>query len=316
VADAESSRVALVRLTSGDAQFVGSGLLVNDHAILTADHIAIGFDHRVDFGGQTHEIAEVIRSGSPQADLAILILRKPVAGVGSLRYARVDRTLVTQVSNCAAVGFPRWKGTGSARKPAQVNGTIPTAEGLEQTADAGLWEGFLTLVGNRDPVGPPIRQGPLTEAGTPSRWGGMSGAVVTAGGAVVGVVRSVNLAADNRSLTVTPLTALETLSDHALRRSFWDALGIPDPDRLHRLPEKEDRQRRRELARSRQTAAKVGIGALAAGALAGEAHGRHYTSDKHSNHPAPADVRIYIDHDHWGDGAFHDDPGFHDTGIY
>jgi hypothetical protein len=108
VADAESSRVALVRLTSGDAQFVGSGLLVNDHAILTADHIAIGFDHRVDFGGQTHEIAEVIRSGSPQADLAILILRKPVAGVGSLRYARVDRTLVTQVSNCG--GLPPLEG--------------------------------------------------------------------------------------------------------------------------------------------------------------------------------------------------------------
>jgi hypothetical protein len=301
--DAESGRVALVRLTSGDAEFVGSGLLVNDHAILTADHIAIGFDHQVDFRGHAHEIAEVIRSGSPQVDLAVLILRRPIAGVASLHYARVDRTLVTQVSNCAAVGFPRWKGAGGVRKSAQVNGTIPTAEGLEQTADQGLRDGFLTLVGNRDPVGPPIRQGPLTEAGTTSRWGGMSGAVVTADGAVVGVVRSINLAADNRSLTVTPLTAFEALPDHALKRRFLDALGIQDPDRLQRLPAADDRQRRRELARSRQTAAKVGIGALTAGILAGEAHGRHHGSQ-------------HGEHGHSGDGTLHDDPGFHDPGIY
>ena len=71
---------------------------------------------------------------------------------------------------------------------------MPTAEGLESTADAGLRAGWLTLIGDRIPGAPEIPVGALSET-VPSPWGGMSGAVVVAGDLVVGVVRSHNLAA-------------------------------------------------------------------------------------------------------------------------
>lgn len=326
MSDTETGRVALIRFTTRGTQFVGSGLLVNDHAILTADHVAAGFDHQIDCWRRTHEVAEVLRSGSPQVDLAILTLRNPIAGVDSLRCARVDRDRVSQIRHCVAVGFPRWKRDGSVRRSAQVDGTIPTAEGLEQTADQGLRDGYLTLVGNRKPVGPPIRPGPVMEVGNAARWGGMSGAVVTADSSIIGVVRSVNLAADDRSLTVTPLTAIETFPDHALRRKFWDALGVTNPEKLLRLPQAEDGKQGREPARLRRTTPVTGVSALAAAALLGELHGQRHPPETHSHHTtstaggahdgnhsenmAPDDV--HHEDDHWTDGDY----GSHDSGTF
>jgi hypothetical protein len=137
-----------------------------------------------------------------------------------------------------AVGFPRWKRDGNRRRSAQIDGAIPTGEGLESIGGRGLQLGFLTLVGNRKPARV-IKQGPIMEAGTTTPWGGMSGAVVVADGQfIVGVVRSVNLAADGQSLTVTPLTAIENLADDARKKAFWDALGISSPEELTQLPER------------------------------------------------------------------------------
>jgi len=66
----------------------------------------------------------------------------------------------------------------------------------------------------------------------------MSGAVVIANGRwIIGVVRSVNLAADGQSLTVTPITAINNLPD-SNRHGLWDALGVTDPDSLTLLPER------------------------------------------------------------------------------
>lgn len=328
--DGAAGRVALVRFTMSGTKFVGSGLLVNDQAILTADHVADGFDHQVDIKDCTHEITHALRSGSPQVDLAVLTLKNPVAGVGPLRYAQVDRDCVSQIYNCSAVGFPRWKLDGGKRRSAQVDGTVPTAEGLEQTADGGLRDGLLTLVGNREPAGPPIDPGPVTEAGTSLPWGGMSGAVVTADGAVIGVVRSVNLAADNRSLTVTPLTAINALPDQALKRRFWDALGVSDPAQLVRLPLAEDRERSAGLA---NLGSKIGIGGLTTVALLAELYGQHHPIDTYSaptasvegtshesldsqveEHLAPDDVRSedgpWIDDASWGDFGFDDSGAF------
>ena len=112
---------------------------------------------------------------------------------------------------------------------------MPTAEGLESTADSGLRAGWLTLVGYRIPGAPDIPAGTLSET-APSPWGGMSGAVVVAGDLVIGVVRSHNLAAGGQSLTVTPLTAIDSLPA-GLRRQFWQALGVTYPDRLPLLPD-------------------------------------------------------------------------------
>ena len=146
----------------------------------------------------------------------------------------MDRGRVDRVSGCAAVGFPRWRKDGDRRRSAQVDGWLPTAEGLESTADAGLRAGWLTLVGDRIPGAPEIPVGTLNET-APSPWGGMSGAVVTAGDLVVGVVRSHNMAAGGQSLTITPVTAVDQLPDPTQQR-FWDALGVADPGLLPVLP--------------------------------------------------------------------------------
>ena len=147
----------------------------------------------------------------------------------------MDRSRVDRVSGCAAVGFPRWRKDGDRRKSAQIEGWLPTAEGLESTADCGLRAGWLTLVGDRIPGAPDIPVGTLSET-APSLWGGMSGAAVVAGDLVVGVVRSHNIAAGGQSLTVTPVTAVDQLPG-AAREKFCEALGIQDPGLLPMLPD-------------------------------------------------------------------------------
>jgi hypothetical protein len=231
----ETSRVALIRYIGPDGSWcVGSGLLMGDRYVLTADHVAEGHGHRVKWADAEVEVAEVLRSHDPAVDLAVLTLSGSAGGLGQLSCGQVDRSQVDRVTGCMAVGFPRWKKDGDRRQAAQVYGWVPTAEGLESTADAGLRAGFLTLVGDRVPGTPPILDKELHEqSGSP--WGGMSGAGVAVGDLVIGVVRSCNLAAGGQSLTVTPLTALDRLPP-SLRRRFCDVLGIKDPARLIVLP--------------------------------------------------------------------------------
>ena len=70
-------------------------------------------------------------------------------------------------------------------------------------------------------------------------WSGMSGAVVvTADDVVVGVVRSHAFAEGGRSLTVTPLEAIDRLPT-PLAATIWDALGVDDSSVLPRLPADE-----------------------------------------------------------------------------
>jgi formylglycine-generating enzyme required for sulfatase activity len=231
----ETGRVALIRYVAPDGTpSVGSGLLTDERVVLTADHVAEGSGHRVEFDGGTRDVLTALRSGTPDVDLALLTLRDPVAGIGPAAFARVDRGRVDRVSDCVAVGFPRWRKDGDQRRSAQVDGLVPTAEGLESTADAGLRAGLLTLVGNRIPGAPAIPVGTLGDKAA-SAWGGMSGACVVARDMVIGVVRSHNLAAGGQSLTITPLTALGRLPPD-LRQRFWAALGVPDPGRLPALP--------------------------------------------------------------------------------
>ena len=231
----ETRRVALIRYIGPDGSWcVGSGLLVGDRHVLTADHVAEGEGHRVKCAGAEVKVTEVLRSHDHAVDLAVLTLSESAGGLGQLSCGQVDRSQLDRVTGCVAVGFPRWKKDGDKRQAAQVHGWVPTAEGLESTADAGLRAGFLTLVGDRVPGAPPILDRELHEqAGSP--WGGMSGAGVAVGEVIIGVVRSYNLAAGGQSLTVTPLTALDRLPP-SLRRRFCDVLGIEDPARLTVLP--------------------------------------------------------------------------------
>jgi tetratricopeptide (TPR) repeat protein len=232
----ETDRVALIRYIARDGTpCVGSGLLISESSVLTADHVADGQGHRVDCAGKSRHVSQVLRSGASDVDLAVLTIGEPVTGIGWLSCARIDRRQVGRVDGCVAVGFPRWKKDGDQRRSAQVEGVVPTAEGLEATADEGLRAGFLTLVGNRMPEAPRVPAGVISEGKSTTSWGGMSGAGVLAGNAVIGVVRSHNLAAGGQSLTVTPLTAIDGLPEQS-RRRLWEALGVANPEELPRLP--------------------------------------------------------------------------------
>jgi WD40 repeat protein len=231
----DTSRVALIRYRSPDGvDCVGSGLLIDGYTVLTADHVADGSRHAADCQTGVHEVTSVLRTGTAEVDLAILTLGEPAGVVGRLGCAQVAHDQVNRVDGCTAVGFPRWRKAAGQRRSAQVDGHLPTAEGLESTADSGLRAGLLTLVGNRNPGAPDIPPGLLSDS-APNPWGGMSGAGVVAGSLVLGVVRSHNLAAGGQSLTVTPLTAIDKLPE-ALRKQFWAALGVTDTGLLTALP--------------------------------------------------------------------------------
>ena len=233
----ETARVALIRYSALDgARIVGSGLLIDDRRVLTADHVAKGRQHEVECNGSVRKVVDVLRSGTPEVDLAVLTLNEPFADIPRLKCAQVDRRLIGRVNNCEAVGFPQWR-KGVSRASAQVCGYVPTADGLTSEG-SGLRPGRLTLVGDQLPSGVPyIPEGTLSEA-APSEWGGMSGAVVTTDDLVLGVVRSHNVAGDGRSLTVTPVTAVDQLPD-GVRQKFWAALGVAEPGKLPLLPRKD-----------------------------------------------------------------------------
>ena len=156
------ARVALIRYTApSGTPCVGSGLLIDARRVLTADHVAEGSGHKIVCGSRTCEVAAVLRSGTPEVDLALLSLSEPF-GPGRLRCARVDQSRVDRVSG-SAVGFPRWKKSGDQRRSAQVDGWLPTAEGLESMADSGLRAALLTLASDRIPGAPEIPVGTLSE---------------------------------------------------------------------------------------------------------------------------------------------------------
>lgn len=233
----ETSRIALIRFDAPDGSpCVASGLLVSDRHVLTVDHAADGTRHRVTLNGVQVQAAPVVRTGDRLVDLAVLCLSEPVsAAVPPLAYGRVSREQAHRVAGCVAVGFPRWKKNGARRLSAQVEGWVPAAEDLDADADGGLCEGFLTLVGDRNPPAPQVPPGTplipgadLTEHGG-SQWGGMSGAGVVMGNVLIGVVRSHNLAAGGQSLTLTPISAIDRLPGD-LRQRFRAVLGITEPE--------------------------------------------------------------------------------------
>ena len=107
----------------------------------------------------------------------MLTLSRPAGDLGQLSFARFTLGLIGQVMGCSAVGYPRWKMTKAKRRlAAQVDGYVPTAEGTEAGTAHEQHAAFLTLVGERIPVGAPsiplaaLHDKPL------SPWGGMSGA--------------------------------------------------------------------------------------------------------------------------------------------
>jgi len=95
----ETKRVALIRYRAPDGtECVGSGLLVNDQLVLTADHVADGSAHKVEIRGQSYDVSSILRSGSSEVDLAILRLEAQIPDVTPLRCARISQDAVGQVA--------------------------------------------------------------------------------------------------------------------------------------------------------------------------------------------------------------------------
>jgi len=217
----------------------GSGYLIGGRLVLTAAHTV---DYLQDFGhdGQLlvrtiagRELAArvVLVCDEPsQVDLALLEINDSfddyLLPVG---FARVNRDSPAPVSDCWAVGFPRFGEAGpvlpggSHRETWQVGGEI--------LPGGKLRAGLLPLQVTSTP-----RPSPTSLAG--SAWEGMSGAVVFAtdlhhGELAVGVVAMHYRTEGESALTVVPITALAGLPAAA---DWWHLLGLADPDALPVLP--------------------------------------------------------------------------------
>lgn len=229
-----SIRYTLIRYEDpGGDMFVGSGFLVNGRAVLTAGHVATGGKHRIVFAGQEIAVEEVVRSGTEEVDLAVLILKEDVAPLEQVRFAQLYRGGGVTITGVWAVGFPRLSKDDKGRASLQVEGFIVPADGVHPMASGGPDGEWLTLVGTATSSGPQIFED-LPDPRDGSPWGGMSGAVVIKDGMVVGVIRSPSTVKGPQALAVTPLTALKGLPE-GRRQEFCKALGLDDIDTLPTL---------------------------------------------------------------------------------
>ena len=200
----------------------GSGFLVKDRAVLTADHVANGTGHRVWHNGAELAVDQCVRSGDDAIDLAVLTLRSPVPGVEPMPCALVDRGWGGELTDCRAVGYPRRSKDIAGRVSRLVNGSIRPADGLRASRRAdGAW---LTLVGREAPYADAL-PGEAAPIGGHSPWGGMSGAAVVKDEMIIGVVSRYYADRGPETLTVTPLTALNLLPGEK-QAEFLAALGI------------------------------------------------------------------------------------------
>jgi Trypsin-like peptidase domain len=212
---------------------VGSGFLVNDRAVLTANHVATGAGHTVVLDGDKMAVERLVLSETDTVDLAVLVLAKPVRGVGAWRCARVARGLGGVISGCWAVGYPRGSMDQSVRVSLQVDGYIRPADGMRTDGKAD--SAPLTLIGKAHWTGATSdAESDWASAGAggnaASPWAGMSGAAVVKDNMIIGVVIS-HLPGDGEgdgeeeTLTLTPLSALRLLPTDR-QAEFRVALGL------------------------------------------------------------------------------------------
>jgi hypothetical protein len=223
----------LIRYEVEGAAYVGSGFLVNDRAVLTADHVADGTGHRVVHEGREFPVDGSVRSGTDKVDLAVLSLRDSVSALDPMPCALVDRGWGGRLTECWAVGYPKRSKDGKGRASRQVYGFISPADGVHASGRSdGEW---LTLVGEKaswgDALPDEISSGDDADIGNGNPWGGMSGAAVIKDGMIIGVVCRYYLEKGPETLTITPLTALTLLPGDRQER-FRETLGLGHLDDL------------------------------------------------------------------------------------
>ena len=224
----------------------GSGCVVAGRAVLTAAHVVAGaasvfvrdpdkrrFSARVD----AHFMGDASGSGP---DLALVFVDDqafpgdlPPIGLAAVNRDSAD---VDEVGRCHAIGYPWFAqrpDPRAVRDTVDAIGVVPVLSGL-----AG---GLLSLTVTVEPPQP------LPGAGialSDSPWAGMSGAPVVVGDRLLGVVAEHAPRAGQSTITVVPLTALETDPQHpgwgvGVRhpRDWWRQFGVDGPAALPRLPE-------------------------------------------------------------------------------
>jgi tetratricopeptide (TPR) repeat protein len=229
----ETERAVLLRYTRDGGVRRGSGLRIGGTYVLTADHCANGTNQTVVLeDGKDYPATVALRSGLGDVDIAVLSAPK-LPALPPMPCARINTRFASKIEDCVALGFPKWKETAKGPRLAQTGGFIPTAEGSDrhstsETVPLGTFK-------VSDPLASDIPVLRDLEAPT-SRWAGMSGAViVTAGGQIVGVVRSHSKSEGMGSLTFTPLVAIDLLPKQTAE-GLWERLGVPNPAALPELP--------------------------------------------------------------------------------
>ena len=205
-----SDRVVAVvaTLDTGQVQ-IGSGYLVADRLVLTAQHCTV--DKKTGRPATSMQVAR--QSGGPEApatlsaaaaglDVAVLAVAdppwSPVASEPP-RFGRIDRSRSKELNDCHAIGFPLWQldPQDQGRNAAELHGTIRATEGAEAK-----------LLVMRDPK--------LSDVAIPgtvaaedradrSPWGGLSGALVFYQGLALGVVIEHHPWQGGSAMTILPV---------------------------------------------------------------------------------------------------------------
>ena len=260
--------VAVVAKLANGKRQVGSGYIVADRLVLTAEHctrdkssdepqkppVSLKVVRLSDFAESPAAVATFDEqpAASRALDIALLQIENkswPVSPVISV--GRIDRQVLRVLDPCEAVGFPLWQldPEDHTRSPVHVRGPIRTLD------DYGASPARLVL---RDPVLQTVRLSTATpphEAATPadskqagrSAWGGVSGALVFYRDTAIGVVVEHNPQQGDTSLRIRPLETLSAADDPAAM-AMAKRLGLPDlkdwpvvtgekgPDADHEIP--------------------------------------------------------------------------------
>jgi tetratricopeptide (TPR) repeat protein len=222
---------------------VGSGFVVGEDLVLTAAHnigsgeLLVRWPGTEEQPGEELSVSELLAGEPNLVDLALLTVPGLGGPVEPTRYGDVVMDRAAVVSDCWAIGFPRYKEQSGQAKPrrlsAHINGTIATGENMEYRSEgAGSAGRRLTLQVTNRPLDAP----PIPNLIRESPWQGMSGSVVFAKGSphhiVIGVITEHHPPGGTSQLTVVPISAI---ADQREPSAWWGRLGV-DLTALIHLP--------------------------------------------------------------------------------
>ena len=219
--------VAVVLDLGSEGNQVGTGYLVAERMVLTAEHCTRDKKTggpprglRVVRASDGREAGAKVKAASATLDVAVLELDESpwLTKVPATRFGRVDRTRFGELEGCEAIGYPWWQydPANGWRNTAALRGMI------RPTDDAG--SGFLVL---RDPLldtvtAPPD---PAADDDAKSPWGGLSGALVFCAGLAVGVVVEHRSRQGAASVRLVPFDRIASAVD-AETRAVAAAVGL------------------------------------------------------------------------------------------